>query len=189
MLQALPKGLRSRTARKFLNPSNVVEDLDIRPGNNILEIGMPIGFFAPALLNKVGESGKVYVAGPNHEALSKLAHLASYHNNLIFELLSDLLSGATISSGDIDVVILTNLLSNTIKPDSFCMAIGQYLKADSEVVLIDWDTKDVNVGPKMEHRVTKEEALKIMNGCGMRFKRILQLPGYHYGMVFSFEPS
>ena len=186
MLQSLPKGLRHKLASHFLNPTEVNEDLDIRVGNNVLEIGMPIGFFAPALLNKVGEVGVVYVAGPNHESFDKLGHLAE-RKNLAFKLLADLLTGGSIPEGEIDTVILTNLLSNTIKPDSFCLAIGQYLKPDSEIILIDWDTQIKHVGPSMERRVTKEDALRLMHSCGMQFKRILQLPGYHYGMVFSFK--
>ena len=86
-------------------------------------------------------------------------------------------------------MVLTNLLSNTLKPDSFCLALGQYLKPDSEIVLIDWDNKIKNVGPSMKRRVTKEDALRLMHSCGMQFKRILQLPGYHYGMVFSLKAN
>ena len=102
--------------------------------------------------------------------------------------MADLLTGDGIKPGDIDVIFLTNLLSSTMNPDSFCLSIGQYLKPDSEVVLIDWETKDKHVGPLMEQRVTKEEALKLMHSCGMKFKRVLDLPGYHYGLVFSFKP-
>lgn len=185
MLQAFPKKLRSKITSRFLSPSKVVADLDIRAGNHVLEIGMPVGFFAPSLLNTVGSEGCVYVAGPNKQSFEKLSHL-SENKNLKFTLLADILTGDAFQSGEIDLVILTNLLSNTLKPDSFCLAIGQYLKPDSEIILIDWNTKE-NVGPVMERRVTKEQALKLMHSCGMRFKRVLKLPGYHYGMVFSFE--
>lgn len=186
MLQALPKKFRTKFAHPFLNPQEVLDDLDIRVGNKVLEIGLPIGYFAGALLKKVGDAGMVYVAGPNHESFEKLDHLAT-HKNLAFKLLADLLTGSAMNEGEVDTVILTNLLSNTMKPDTFCMAIGQYLKADSEIVLIDWDNQIKNVGPAMERRVTKEEALRLMHRCGMSFKRVLQLPGYHYGMVFSFK--
>jgi hypothetical protein len=186
MLQALPKRLRTKIASRFLNPTRLINDLDIRPGSNVLEIGLPIGFFAPALLNKVGDEGLVYVAGPNQDSFGKLSHLKS-RKNLQPRLLADILTGEAIPTGEIDTVILTNLLSSTIKPDSFCLAIGQFMNANSEIILIDWDNKDKNVGPLMERRVTKEDALKLMHSCGMRFKRVLNLPGYHYGMVFSFE--
>lgn len=183
---ALPKRLRTKIASRFLNPARIVNGLDIRQGNKVLEIGLPIGFFAPALLNKVGIDGAVYVAGPSKDSFGKLSHLKE-RKNLRPILLADILTGEGAPAGEIDVVVLTNLLSSTIKPDSFCLAIGQYMKADSEIILIDWDSKDKSVGPLLERRVTKEDALKLMHSCGMRFKRVLNLPGYHYGMVFSFD--
>jgi ubiquinone/menaquinone biosynthesis C-methylase UbiE len=169
-----------------MNPNSVVEDIDIRAGDKVLEIGMPVGFFAPALLNKVGVDGMVYVAGPNRESFEKLGYLKE-RKNLSFKLLADILMGGAIPEDEIDIVVLTNLLSNTLKPDAFCLAIGKYLKPGGEIVVIDWDNKIKNVGPSMERRVTKEEALRLMHSCGMQFKRILKLPGYHYGMVFSFK--
>ena len=188
MLQALPKKFRSKVANYFMSPSRVIDGLDIRPGSNVLELGMPIGLFAPSLLKKVLPNGTVYIAGPNDESFEKFSQYSN-NKNIKFELLADLISGGTIPPGTIDTILLTNLLSNTLQPDSFCLALGQYLKADSEIVLIDWDSKFQSVGPKMERRVTKEDALKLMNSCGMIFKRILNLPGYHYGMVFSFKPN
>ena len=185
MLQAFPKKLHSRIASHFLNPTAVIDGLDVRIGHKVLEIGLPIGFFAPALLNKVGEEGGIFVAGPSLDSFGKLSHLAE-RKNLEFLLLADVLTGGAIPNGSLDTVVLTNLLSSTIKPDSFCLAIGQYLKSDSEIVLIDWDSKIINVGPSMDRRVTKEDALRLMNSCGMSFKRLIDLPGYHYGMVFSF---
>lgn len=183
---ALPKRLRTKISSRFLNPARLINELDIRSGNTVLEIGLPLGFFAPSLLNKVGSEGRVYVAGPNKDSFGKLSHLKD-RKNLKPRLLADILTGDAVPAGEVDVVILTNLLSSTIKPDSFCLAIGQYLKPDSEIILIDWDSKDKNVGPSLERRVTKEDALKLMHSCGMRFKRVLKLPGYHYGMVFSFD--
>lgn len=183
MLQALPKRLRTKTVNKFLNPTRVVESLDIRRGDSILEVGVPVGFFAPALLNKVGVEGTVYVAGPHEESLSRLTHLAE-KRGLVLCKLSDVLSDTTNDLAGVDVIILTNLLSNTLEPAPFCLAIGKYLHSESEVILIDWNTEDKNVGPAMERRVSKEDALKLMHNCGLHFKRILHLPGYHYGIVF-----
>ncbi len=185
MLQALPKRLRNKVVSRFFSPSKVVEDLDIRSGDRVLEIGLPVGFFAPALLNKTGTEGAVFVAGPNTDSFGKLSHISA-RKDLRFCLLADLISGEAVEPASIDTVVLTNLLSSTAKPDTFCLSIGQYLKPQSQIVLIDWESNE-KVGPAMERRVTKEEALKLMHSCGMRFSRLLNLPGYHYGMVFEFE--
>jgi protein-L-isoaspartate O-methyltransferase len=60
MLQSLPKFLRHKLSGSFINPSSIVEGIDIKEGQKVLEIGNPFGYFAPALLNKVGHDGFVW---------------------------------------------------------------------------------------------------------------------------------
>lgn len=184
--RSLPKKVLDRISKGFMSPSVFLDQLDIGLGDRVLEMGLPIGFFAPASLAKVGENGEAYVSGPTHESLERIGHLATKHKNLKTTLLADVLMGKAAPPHSIDWVILTNLLSNSYHPDQFCLSIGQYLKPDSRIVLIDWDATDPNVGPINEQRVSKEQAIKLLSGCGMNFLRVLQAPGYHYGLVFGF---
>lgn len=183
MLSALPNKILARLNHYHISPIVMLEELDIRPNDRVLEVGLPIGFFAPAALKKVGPGGSVCVVGPTTEMLSKLDRLR--HNaHLHVTLLADVLSGKALPEGSIDIVLLTNILSKSIHPDTLCVALGKYLKADSEVVLIDWDTKNSQVGPLLEQRASQEEAVKMLQSCGLIFKRVLTTPGYHYGLVF-----
>ena len=186
MLQKLPSGLRRKIANYFLKPSDFVDLIGVRKGDSILEIGMPVGLFANELLNKVGNEGKIYVAGPSQDSLSRLSSISKKHN-LKLSLLSDVLTGEALKSKKVDKVVLTNLLSSTLKPDKFCLSLDQYLKDGSEIILIDWDDKFKNIGPLEERKVTKEDALKLMKRCGMKFKKLLNLSGYHYGIVFEYR--
>ncbi len=185
MLRALPQKILKRMGHHFFNPAEVLAELDLRPGDNVLEIGSPVGFFAPALLQTITEAGGVYVAGPNQESLEKLSHLA-VHKQLHPVMLADVVAGHGVVQGSIDLIVLTNLLSKSYHPDKFCLSLGQYLKPESEIVLIDWDTQASNVGPAAERRVSREDALKLLQGCGLQFKRVLHVSGYHYGLVFGF---
>ncbi|MBI2798361.1 hypothetical protein HYX70_03645 [Candidatus Saccharibacteria bacterium] len=184
MLQALPKKILKRISHHFYSPTEILAEINVRAGANVLEIGLPVGFFATALLGKVGDQGRVYITGPNQESLEKLAHLTA-RENFHPVMLADVLAGHGLAQNSIDLVILTNLLSKSYHPDKFCLSLGQYLKPDSEVVLIDWDaTQTKHVGPVAERRVSREDALKLLTACGMQFKRVLNIPGYHYGLVF-----
>ncbi len=187
--RSLPKKVLNRISKSIVGPTVFLDQLDIGQGDRVLEMGLPIGFFASAALNKVGEQGEVYVSGPTHESLERLIHLANLHSNLKKTLLADVLIGKAAPHHSIDWVILTNLLSNSYHPDQFCLAIGQYLKPDSRIVLIDWDSSDPKVGPIHEQRVSKEDAVKLLNKCGMVFLHVLHSPGYHYGLVFGFNNS
>lgn len=183
MLSALPHKILSRISGRFLSPQLLLEEVDLRAGQSVLELGSPIGFFAAAALAKVGSEGHVYVAGPDAESLEVVDGL-SHHDNLHLVLLRDVLVGKNIPLGSIDTVVLTNLLSSAAHPGDFCVSVGQYLKPGSEVVLIDWDSEVREVGPDASKRVSREQAIKLMAECGLEFDRILKTPGYHYGLVF-----
>lgn len=183
MLSALPQKILSRISSKFISPQSLLEEVGVRAGQKVLELGSPIGFFAPAALAAVGETGTVYVGGPTNESLEALGYL-HHHENFKPVLLRDILRGKTVPLHTIDLVILTNLLSNAIHPGDFCISIAQYLKPGSEVVLIDWDSQVDEVGPAKTQRVSREAAIKLLASCGLEFVRVLKTPGYHYGVVF-----
>ncbi len=183
MLSALPKKILNRISTKFLTPQELLSEVGLQTGQSVLELGSPIGFFAHAALPLVGAEGHVYVAGPTGESLEALSHL-EHHENFKPVLLRDVLQGKTVPLHTVDVVILTNLLSNALHPGDFCLSIAQYLKPRSQVVLIDWDSRDEQVGPAPSQRVSREEAIKLLSGCGLEFVRVLKTPGYHYGVVF-----
>jgi ubiquinone/menaquinone biosynthesis C-methylase UbiE len=71
------KKFSKRISHHFYSPSEILAEIDIRAGDSVLEIGLPVGFFATALLGKVGDQGAVYIAGPNQDSLEKLSHLTS----------------------------------------------------------------------------------------------------------------
>lgn len=184
MLSRLPHNILSQLSRNFARPEQILAELDIREGDTILEIGMPVGYFHRAACKLIGPKGTLYIAGPNSESLE---HVRSVHEHTHIKpvLLSDVLLGKSIEVGSVDLVLLTNLLSNSFHPDAFCLSIGQFLKPQSEVVLIDWDTQQEKVGPLHERRMSKEQAIQLLAQCGLKFKRVLHITGYHYGLVFS----
>lgn len=182
-IRTLPKKILATVGHRFMSPSVMVGQMGLSSGSNVLELGNPVGFFASACLNAVGEEGNVFVAGPTAESLEKLSHMRHFPNFKTC-LLADVLVGNAVPARQIDLIMLTNLLSNSTQPGQFCLALNQYLKPGGEVVLIDWDTKHERVGPDMGQRVSKEEAVKLISSCGYTFSRVLQTPGYHYGLVF-----
>ena len=184
MLNPLPKKILKRLSSYHISPMMMLDELDLRAGDHVLEIGLPVGFFAPAILEKVTKKGLVYVTAPNQEMLSILRHL-SHHSNFRTAIIDQLINGKVIMESSLDVVIFTNILSKSVSPDSLAKSISKYLKPESQIVLIDWDTKSQKVGPEMGQRASREEAIRLFKGAGFVFQRILTTPGYHYGLVFS----
>src|SRR3990167_5320345 len=136
MLQHLPKRILSRSAKSIINPTRVMNQLKISESDKVLELGLPIGFFARALAAQVGEYGSVIVAGPNKESFEKLDADLHHYPNISTVSLAQVLSQDAAVTQSLDVIILTNLLSNVKSPSNFCLSLNYYLKPDGRVILI-----------------------------------------------------
>jgi hypothetical protein len=168
----------------LISPAILVHDLGISVGDTVLELGSPLGLFAPAVVKAVGKPGKVIVAGASEEALERISHLKRYSQHETV-LLADVLLGRAISRQSVDWILLTNLLSSSLNPDHFCISVSQYAKPDARVVLVDWRASDRSgAGPISDRRVSQEKAIHLLQSCGMKFERALATPGYQYALVF-----
>jgi hypothetical protein len=71
-------------------------------------------------------------------------------------------------------------------------AVGSALKADGYFVIVNWhkhpreETPILGEprGPKTELRMSPEETIKSVEGRGLKFTKIVEVPPYHYGVVF-----
>lgn len=181
----LPDSLKKRSGKGFLSPSILIKEIDIFSGQNILEIGRPIGFFAPAILEALSGDGKLFVGAPARESFEKMHHLFSHYNNLEQILLSEILVGK-LEDNSIDTVIFTNLFSNTKYIHNFCESLGQIVKPNSELIVFDWDPKHPSVGVDPESKHYKHELVNLLGKYGLSLSRELNVPGYHFGLVFRF---
>ena len=185
-LKKLPKHINARVNGHLLSPSEVLQELGISEGDTLLELGNPVGFFAPAAVTLVGTPGRVLVAGPNEDSFDRIGHLVEQR---MVEpiLLADVLLGRAFDHHSVDLVLLTNLLSSSLHPNQFCLSLGGYLKSDARIVLIDWEV-NTGVGPEHERKVSREDAIRMLSSCGWKFESTLHTPGYHYGLVFRNKP-
>ncbi len=181
-LKKLPRRVRTRLSHHLVSPTAMIRELGVGEGDVILELGNPVGFFASAALELVGQPGKVIVAAASDEALERVGHLG-HVRQLETTLLADVLLGRALEHGSVDWVLLTNVLSSSLNPDHFCIAVTQYVRPKGKVVILDWQIRP-SAGPLEDRRVSREQAIRMMTACGLKFVRALHTPGYQYGLVF-----
>lgn len=94
--------------------------------------------------------------------------------------------------GPTDFVFMANAFHGV--PDHFRLAeaIQRALKADGEFAVINWHKgprEQTTIlgeprGPKTELRMSPEETIKSLKGSGLKCSKVLEVPPYHYGVVF-----
>lgn len=182
MLLGLPQKIQASFAKRMIDPADIVRQLGVSSGWRVLELGVPVGFFAPALHAVIGDAGEMIIAAPTTEALEKL-HDEIDHVHTKTTLLSHVLAGQAAADHSLDLIILTNVLSNTAHADNFCLSLARYLKPTGRIVVLDWDVEAESSFDK-PNALSREQALHLLAKCGWSFERLLATPGYHFGFIF-----
>ena len=71
-------------------------------------------------------------------------------------------------------------------------AVAGALKTDGYFAIVNWHKRPREEtpilgeprGPKTELRMSPEETIKSVEGRGLKFIKIVEVPPYHYGVVF-----
>jgi 2-polyprenyl-3-methyl-5-hydroxy-6-metoxy-1,4-benzoquinol methylase len=91
-----------------------------------------------------------------------------------------------------DFVFMANVFHGVPDRRRLAEAIQRTLKADAQFAIINWHKRPREQttilgeprGPKTELRISPEETIKSVEDGGLKCTKIVELPPYHYGVVF-----
>jgi ubiquinone/menaquinone biosynthesis C-methylase UbiE len=92
-----------------------------------------------------------------------------------------------------DFVFLANAFHGVPDRARLARAVKDALKADGSFAIINWHKRlreETPIlgeprGPKTELRMSPEETIKSVEIGGLKFTKIVEVPPYHYGVVFT----
>ncbi len=168
----------------FLNPEQVLNQLELTDGMLAADFGCGIGGWAIPLANKL-KNGRIYAIDIQEDALSALrmkADIAKVRN--IKPIKADLEGGlgSLIQNNLLDLVLMTNLLFQAKNKKALFQEAKRVLKSGGRVLVIDWKT-DAAVGPP-KGRIDSGTIKTIAEDLSFSFKKEVSAGNYHYGLVF-----
>lgn len=83
-----------------------------------------------------------------------------------------------------DYITLFNIL-HCEEPTKLLQSVYNLLKTDGKMGAIHWKYEKTPRGPAMEIRPRQEQIIEWANSVGFRTKKVLELPPYHYGIIFT----
>lgn len=173
--------------REFLNPQEVLRQIDIRGGMFIGDFGVGSGHFTIEVAKIVGNYGKVFAVDIREAALESVKSRARLENmaNIVPIRANLEVAGSTgIADDSLDLVLLITVLSQTNKKDDILKESFRTLKRGGMLVLIDWAEGGVAFDVSAEYRATKEEMQKLAQNAGFRLDKEIDVKSFHYGLLF-----
>jgi len=128
----------------FLPRKNILEEVGIKSGFQVLDYGCGPGGYIVPLVKLVGESGKVYALDIHPLAIQKVQNIASKKQLANVEtILSDCQTG--LPDNSLDVVLLYDIFHHLSDPDVVLKELHRVLKPDGILSFGDHHMKEKEI--------------------------------------------
>lgn len=171
------------------DPAGVLAAVGLRPGMDVIDLCAGDGWFTLQIA-KVARHVSAIDIDPNLLEVARHRLLESGVTNCKF-IAGDAYDIARLTA-PADFVFMANAFHGVPDRARLARAVKNALKADGSFVIVNWHKRPREEtpilgeprGPKTELRMSPEETIKSVEGRGLKFTKIVEVPPYHYGVVF-----
>ncbi|NBU42346.1 MAG: methyltransferase domain-containing protein [Planctomycetia bacterium] len=158
----------------------LLEALEIRPGQTICDLGCGNGFYTVELARRVGPEGIVYAVDIQPEMLRMLARLAAEQGLGNIRPILGTVIDPRVPPDTCDLVLCVDVYHEFSHPEPMLARIRASLAAGGRLVLAEFRGEDPAVPIKPLHKMTKAQIRSELEPAGFAVAREFdQLPWQH----------
>lgn len=158
----------------------MLENLGVKPGMTICDMGCGNGFYSLQLAKMVGEEGKILAVDIQAEMLRLLKARAEEQGIDNIELILGDIDNPKLPEGKVDLVMCVDVYHEFSHPEEMLAGMRKALKPDGKIVLLEFRMEDPKVPIKTLHKMSKEQILKEYKANGFQLaKEFDDLPWQH----------
>jgi SAM-dependent methyltransferase len=174
------------------DPAGVLAAVGLRPGMGVIDLCSGDGWFTLQIA-RVARHVCAIDIDPNLLEVARHRLAENGVTNCDF-VTGDAYDIAKLTA-PADFVFLANAFHGVPDRARLAEAVRTALKADGSFAIINWHKRPREEtpilgeprGPKTELRMSPEETIKSVEEGGLKLKKIVEVPPYHYGAVFTRE--
>ena len=161
-------------------PETALNEIGIKPGMVVGDIGTGVGYFAIRIASRVGPEGKVYAEDVQPEMLTMLRSRARRAGvaNIIPILGTE--SDPRLPAKTFDLLLMVDVYHEFSQPQKMLRKLREALKDDGRLVLLEYRKEDPAIPIRPEHKMSVEEAKLEVEAEGYQLERVSEaLPRQH----------
>lgn len=169
----------------FLQPEEIVKQLNIKENMIIADFGCGAGYFTIPLA-KTAKQGKVYaldILATALESVQSQAKLEGLFNIEVQQSNLELVNGSKLEDESVDFVLLANILFQSSNKIDIIKEAVRVLKKKGKAAIIDWKANQP-MGPPNDLIIFEDQIKEMAKGEGLKFEKKFPVDKYHWGMVF-----
>jgi len=166
-------------------PDEILNALDIRPGQTVCDIGAGPGYFTLRAAKRVGEGGRVFAVDVEPRILdvlrTRLEKAGARNVTPVLALPGDPL----LPPGICDLVLVIDTYHHLPDRPRYLARLAGVLRPGGRIANVDWHKHKTAVGPEMDHRVARQDFLAEAAKAGLRVVAEQKFLPYQYFIVVS----
>ncbi len=179
--------------RLWPTPGATLRRLGIAPGRTVAEVACGNGYFAlPAA--RITDPEPVYALDLQESLLEECAHLAERQGiENVVPVHGDARRMARLLPERVDVVLVANTFHGVDDKRAFVEEAAESLRTSGRFVVVNWHDRPRETttvageprGPPTDLRLSPDDAAAaVLDGGAFSLEERIELPPYHYGLLF-----
>ena len=165
------------------NTSKLLQNMNIKPGDTIADIGAGSGYHVFKMAPMV-DDGLVYAVDIQPEMLAAMEAKKKEGNAKNVTLVQGSEKSVNLPENSVDKVLLVDVYHEFNYPLEMIQSIKKAMRPEAELYLIEYRGEDASVPIKELHKMTEAQAVKEMKAAGLELKENIDNLPWQHCMVF-----
>ena len=169
----------------------IVDALELQPGQAVADVGAGTGLFEPLLANAVGPKGTVYAIDIAPRFIDHMNQKAKEAGLTQIKTVLSTEKSIKLPANSVDVVFACDAYHHFVHYEDMLESIRTALKPGGQLVIVDFDIESKALSPSMVEHVgkTKGEFTRQITAAGFKFAEDLTLPEMKTNFIYRFEKA
>jgi ubiquinone/menaquinone biosynthesis C-methylase UbiE len=172
---------KGNSTERLLDKKAILGELNIAPGQTVLDAGCGDGYMAREFSRALGGTGKVYALDRPPEAVAALRRASSGTNITLIE--SDVTRHTGIADASVDLIYLSTVfhIFSDEQKRGFREEAERLLRPGGKLAIVEIEKRQTPLGPPQDMRVSPEE---LRQSIGMKALSLVKVGEYFYMQTF-----
>jgi ubiquinone/menaquinone biosynthesis C-methylase UbiE len=125
-------------------PVRVMEEIGVREGMTVADVGAGDGYFTFHMVERVGKSGKILACDIDNRALQVIRDKCSERGIKNISVILGKEDDPLIPQKSVDIVLMVNVIHLIENPSDYLKKLEQNLKLGGSLVIVQWDAEKMD---------------------------------------------
>lgn len=166
-------------------PEMLLDSLEIRKGDTVVDLGAGAGYFTCRLAARVGARGRVLAVDVQQEMLDRIAQEVATRHLANVELIPGSERDPHLPAGTADLVLVANAYHEFSEPAAMLVEVRRALKPEGRLVVVEYAAEKDEDPVAGLATIRLDQLRSEIEAAGFQLDRILDFLPIQHGLIFA----